>query len=69
MLLRGARREAVVEGAVVALEVDGEGVEVAGEEDDAAVGAVPEPVDGSGRSVKEDIFATHPKQCAVTDPQ
>lgn len=53
----------MVEGAVVALEVDGEGVEVAGEDDDAVVGAVPEPVDGSGLSVNEDIFATQPKQC------
>lgn len=48
---------------MVALEVDGEGVEVAGEDDDAVVGAVPEPVDGSGLSVNEDIFATQPKQC------
>lgn len=57
MLLRGGRRVVVVEGAVVALEVDGEGVEV-GEDDDAVVGAVPAPVDGSGISVNEDIFAT-----------
>lgn len=38
MLLRGGRRVAE-EWAVVALEVDGEGVEAGGEEDDA-VGAI-----------------------------
>lgn len=62
MLLRGGRREIVVEGAVVALEVDGEGVEVGGEDDDAVVGTVPAPVDGSGVSVIVDIFATLSRQ-------
>lgn len=46
----------MVEGAVVALEVDGEGVEVGGEDDDAVVGAVPGPVVRSGVSVIEDIL-------------
>lgn len=62
MLLRGGRREVVVEGAVVALEVDGEGVEVGGEDDDAVLGAVPAPVDGSGVSVIVDILATRSRQ-------
>lgn len=43
MLLRGGRR-AALEWAVVALEVDGEGVEAGGEDDDA-VGAIA-PVGG-----------------------
>lgn len=55
--MRGGRREVVVEGAVVALEVDGEGVEVGGEDDDVVVCAVLAPVDGSDVSVIEDIFA------------
>lgn len=61
MLLRGGRREVVVDGAVVALEVDGEGVDVGGEDDDAVVGAVPAPFNGSGVSVIEDMFATPDK--------
>lgn len=52
MLLRGGRREALVEGAVVPLEAEGEGVE-AGGDDDSVVGA---PADGSVVSLN-DIFA------------
>lgn len=51
MLFRGGRREALDDGAVVALEVEGEGVEFGGE-DDPVVGA---PV-GSGVSLN-DIFS------------
>ena len=58
MLFRCGRR-ADVEGAVVALEVDGEGVEVADEGDvvgwEAAVAEV-DTVDGAGVSI-EDMFA------------
>lgn len=52
MLLRGGRREAEPEAAVVALEVDGEGVEVGGEDD----AVVPGPAVGSGVSVNEDML-------------
>lgn len=48
MLFRGGRREALEDGAVVALEVEGEGVEFGGE-DDPVVGA---PV-GSGVSLND----------------
>lgn len=61
MLLRGSRREALVEGAVVPLEAEGEGVEVGGEED-PVVGA---PADGSGVSLN-DIFAM---RSAEIEPQ
>lgn len=54
--MRGGRREVVVDAAVVALEVEGEGVEVGGD-DDIVVGAVLAPIDGSGVSVIEDISA------------
>jgi len=56
VLLRGGRREVEPEAAVVALEVDGEGVEV-GDEDDAVV---PAPVEGSGVAVNEDILRHNP---------
>lgn len=59
MLLRGGRRE-VVGGPVVALEVDGDGVEAGGEEEVAlAAAVVTAPVDESGVSVEEDIFNWH----------
>lgn len=58
MLLRGGRREAEAEpeAAVVALEVDGEGVEVGGEDD----AVVPAPVEGSGVCVNEDMLRHNP---------
>lgn len=62
MLLRGGRREFEFEGAVVALEVDGEGVEVGGEDDDAVVAAKPAPAEGSAISVNEDMCATRLRQ-------
>jgi hypothetical protein len=52
VLLRGGRRVALLEGAVVAFEVAGEGVEAGGEED--ALVAAPE---GSDSSVNKDMFA------------
>lgn len=48
MLFRGGRREALLEGAVVPLEAEGDGVEAGGEEDDV-VGAP----DGSGVSLND----------------
>jgi hypothetical protein len=57
VLLRGGRREAEPEAAVVALEVDGEGVEIGGEDDDAVA---PAPVEGSGVSVNEDMLRHNP---------
>lgn len=63
MLLRGGRREAEFEAAVVALEVDGEGVEVGGEDEDAVV---PAPVEGSGVSVNDDILQDNPRISART---
>lgn len=54
MLLRGGRRVALVEGAVVALEVAGDGVEAGGEEDALALEATPE---GSDDSVNNDMMA------------
>ena len=50
VLFRGGRREAEAEGAVVAFELEGDGVEV-GEEEDAVVGRP----DGSGKSVTKDM--------------
>lgn len=52
VLLRGGRREPDAELAVVALDIEGEGVEFVGDEEEAAVCA---PVK-SGVSVNEDIF-------------
>ena len=54
MLLRGGRRVALVEGAVVALEVAGDGVEAGGEEDALVAGATPESSDDS---VNKDMTA------------
>lgn len=51
VLLRGGRREAD-DDCAVALEVDGDGVEVGGEEDAVAV---PAPSEGSGVSVNKDM--------------
>lgn len=51
MLLRGGRRVALLEGAVVTLEVAGDGVEAGGEEDALVAGATPE-----GDSDNKDIF-------------
>ena len=48
MLFRGGRREALLEGAVVPLEAEGDGVEAGGEEEDV-VGAP----DGSGVSLND----------------
>jgi hypothetical protein len=56
VFLRGGRREAEPEAAVVALEVDGEGVEVGGEDD----AVVPAPVEGSGVCVNEDMLRHNP---------
>lgn len=52
MLLRGGRRVALLEWAVVALEVAGDGVEAGGEEDALVAGATPE-----GESDNKDMFA------------
>jgi hypothetical protein len=54
VLFRGGRRDADVEGAVVTLELEGEGVEAA--EDDEAVFAAVEVIDiveGSGVPVED----------------
>lgn len=58
MLFRGGRRDVDVEGAVVTLELEGEGVEAA-EDDEAVLAAVEvvDIVDGSEVSV-EDIVCT-----------
>lgn len=59
MLLRGGRRVALLEGAVVALEVEGDGVETGGEEDAVVAGTAPD--EGSDDSVNKDMLATGPK--------
>lgn len=65
MLLRGGRRVALVEGAVVAVDVEGDGVEAGGEEDTVvavvAVVAGTGPDEGWDDSVNKDMFATGPK--------
>lgn len=45
-------------------EVDGEGVEVGGDDDDVVVAAVPAPAEGSGVSVNEDMLATLQEGCS-----
>lgn len=54
MLLRGGRRVALPEWAVVAFEVAGEGVEAGGEEDTVVAVVAPE---GSDKSVNKDMVA------------
>lgn len=60
MLLRGGRREAEPDATVVALEVDGEGVEFGG--DDEAVVPAPE---GSGVSDNKDMLRHNPARCEL----
>lgn len=55
VLLRGGRREAD-DDCAVALEVDGDGVEVGGDEDAVAV---PAPSEGSGVSVNKDMATSN----------